>query len=254
MLAAGALTQLEWVDLSAHELMLDGVEFAAAHFPRRDDDYLAQLKKLCVDRCLTVAAYYHDRPFDSSDADNSASELVESISSAAALGAPLVRFAAAAVSGSAGLGWRELVRGLKGACIDAKVRNVPLAIEPRPGTLVATPVDAKRVLKECDSAWLRFALPAGCLAGPQADEWNAALEDAIIVSAPVERLDTFGADEVIDYIAVLTHLWQKHYRGFLSLEYRGAAPETSAVRDSVAWLRSMIAKDTLQSAASEPVA
>ncbi len=254
MLAAGALTQLEWVDLCAHELMLDGVEFAAAHFPRSDDDYLAQLKKLCVDRCLTVAAYYHDEPFDSSEADNSARALVQSISSAAALGAPLVRFGTATASGSAGLGWREMIRGLKSACIDAKVRNVVLALEPRPGTLIVTPVDAKRVLKECDSAWLRCALSAECLAGSQAGEWNVALEDTIFISASVVRLDTFGADEVIDYIAVLTHLWQKCYRGFLSLEYRGAAPEAPAVRNSVAWLRSMMAKDTLRSAATEPVA
>lgn len=89
MLAAGDLTQLEWVDLCAHELMLDGVEFAGAHFPRVDDDYLAQLKKLCVDRCLTVAAYYHDTPFDSTDADKNIQKLARSIDIASALGAPL---------------------------------------------------------------------------------------------------------------------------------------------------------------------
>src|SRR5580692_11903407 len=54
--AAGGLTQLEWVDLCARELPVDGVDFDARFFPRPDDDYLAQLKKLCADRCLTVAS------------------------------------------------------------------------------------------------------------------------------------------------------------------------------------------------------
>ncbi|MBV8163826.1 MAG: hypothetical protein JOZ91_06120, partial [Candidatus Eremiobacteraeota bacterium] len=68
-LAAGRLTHLEWVDLCGRELMLDGVEFVRSHFPRLDTEYVAQLKKLCADRCLTVACLDHDVPFDASDVD-----------------------------------------------------------------------------------------------------------------------------------------------------------------------------------------
>ena len=44
-LAEGALTHLEWLDLCAAELELDGVLLDLAHFPRLDDDYLAQARK-----------------------------------------------------------------------------------------------------------------------------------------------------------------------------------------------------------------
>lgn len=253
MLAAGELTQLEWVDWCAHELALDGLEFAGAHFPRRDDDYLAQLKKLCVDRCLTVAAYYHDTPFDSADTDTHVPALARAIEIAVAIGAPIVRFGCADVSASPGIAWRELIRGLKSICIDAKIRNVTLALQPRPQSLIVTPADARRAQKECDSAWLRLALSAEHLAGEHHDEWTAALEEVTIVSAPMLQLDTFGADETIDYISVLTQLWQHPYRGFLSLEYRGAEDESAAVKSSVLWLRGMLAKDALKSAATLPV-
>ena len=54
-LAEKSLTQLEWLDLCANELEVEGVVFDARHFLRTDDEYLAQLKKLCVDVGLTVA-------------------------------------------------------------------------------------------------------------------------------------------------------------------------------------------------------
>ncbi|MBD5634860.1 MAG: hypothetical protein IAI49_10310, partial [Candidatus Eremiobacteraeota bacterium] len=52
----GDLTQLDWLDLCANELELDGVVFDADHFPRTDADYLAQMKKAAADLGLTVAA------------------------------------------------------------------------------------------------------------------------------------------------------------------------------------------------------
>ena len=252
MLAAGDLTQLEWVDLCSHELMLDGVEFAGAHFPRTDDDYLAQLKKLCVDRCLTVAGYHHDIMLDAADIDAHTEKIARSLARAQALGAPIVRFACAEGHGSPGVAWRELIRGLKTICIEAKARNVTLAVEPREQSLIATPADAKRALKECDSAWLRVAPSAVVLASSQAGEWSAPLDDAVIVNAPMHQLDTYGADVTIDYLVVLAQLWQHRYRGFLSLEYTGLEAEGDAVVRSVVWLRGMLAKDALSAAATQP--
>ena len=52
----GDLTQLEFIDLCARELACDGVVLDVRHFPRTDDDYLAQIKKMAADRGLTVAA------------------------------------------------------------------------------------------------------------------------------------------------------------------------------------------------------
>ena len=52
----GELTQLEFFDLCARELACDGVVLDVRHFPRTDDDYLAQVKKMAADRGLTIAA------------------------------------------------------------------------------------------------------------------------------------------------------------------------------------------------------
>lgn len=252
MLKSGDLTQLEWVDLCANELMVHGVEFAASHFPRFDRDYLAQLKKLCADRCLTVASFDHDVAFDAADADEHADLVERHIEAASALGAPLMRLVSRGATGSPAVAWRELIRGLKRACVHAKERNVTLALQPRDGTLVTTPEDAKRVMKECDSAWLRLGLSAVSLAQAR-DEWSDALQDTTIAIAPMSRLDTFGADEDVDYITVLGMLREHRFRGFISLLYGGEEDERPAVARAVLWLRGMLAKDALKMAATETV-
>jgi sugar phosphate isomerase/epimerase len=239
MLAAGDLTQLEWVDLCANELELDGVEFALAHFPRFDADYVAQLKKLCVDRGLTVAGLHHDVALDGSAIDDHEQRLRQTLEIASGLGAPIVRCSLAAIAGSPAVLWRETIRGLKTACVRAKELNITLALEPRLGSVVEGPAEVKRVQKECDSAWLRLAPDASMLAAVGREAWSEALTAAVIVVVPMKAPDTFGAEESVDYISALAFIRQAPYRGFLSLEYKGAEPERPAVSRAVAWLRTM---------------
>src|SRR5215471_15285520 len=184
VLASGDLTQLEWVDLCANDLMLDGVECVRSHFPRLDTDYVAQLKKLCADRCLTVASLYHDTPFETSDVDQHIAKLTNSLEVAAGLGAPLVRFQVGQAHDSPVVAWRALIRGLSAACIQAKQYNITFALEPRAESLVASPADLKRALKEADSAWLRFAVTAAALDERSRNEWSEALNLAVLAIAP----------------------------------------------------------------------
>src|SRR5579884_2409690 len=79
------LTQLEWIDLCAHELAADGVVFDVRHFPRTDTDYLAQVKKMAVDFGLTVAALRHDGFFTAEEP-----QMEQAVEMALALGAPLL--------------------------------------------------------------------------------------------------------------------------------------------------------------------
>ena len=249
MLASGELTQLEWVDLCANDLMLDGVEFVRSHFPRLDTDYVAQLKKLCADRCLTVASFHHDTTFEASEVDQQVAKLTNSLEIAAGLGAPVVRIQVGQAHDSPVLEWRELIRGLSAACIQAKQYNMTFALQPRAQTLVATPTDVKRAMKETDSAWLRLAATPQMLIGPIRDDWSEALGSAVIAVASMTQLDTFGADEGVDYLAILSCLWQRRYRGFLSLVYEGVEEERDAVARAVAWLRGILAKDALKAVA-----
>ena len=218
-IAAGGLTQLEWVDRCAH-LPVDGVEFDARFFPRTDDDYLAQLKKLCADRCLTVASATASVSLGGDDVDSVLETFLPWIDRALALGAPLLRFESGLASGSPGIAWREFVRGLKVACAHAKSRNVTLAVQAgASGALVASPGEVRRALKECDSAWLRVSMRAADLSGAAAAEWNDLLDETVIATT-----ETGVAEEI-------AALGRGGYRGFLALCYAGQRDEDEAVKE-----------------------
>jgi sugar phosphate isomerase/epimerase len=223
LLQSNGLTQLEWIDRCA-ELALDGIEFAASHFPRTDSDYLAQLKKLCVDRGLTSASVSLDVPFGEGDVDAQITELEVWIDRALSLGTPLLRFACGAASGSPGIAWRELIRALKHASVTAKDRNVTLAIEAREASLVAAPADLKRAIKECDSAWLRWAPSLGLLQSAAAAEWETLLDEAVIAVC--------AGDET----AALAALLRNGFIGFTSIESAGDS-EDAALAAAVRRLR-----------------
>jgi sugar phosphate isomerase/epimerase len=146
----GDLTQLEFLDLCARELRTDGVVLDAAHFPRADDDYLAQMKKMATDLGLCVAAIADDGFFTFDEAT-----MRRTIEIASATGAPLV--AARLVSETASP-WTDTLERIGVATRLAKQANVTLAVRNAPATFAATTHDCKRVAKEADSAWLRFCL------------------------------------------------------------------------------------------------
>jgi len=85
--AEGRITHLEWLDVCANELEVDGVVLTTSDFPRTDDDYLAQVKKTAVDLGLTIAAV------EAADVWN---EPAAALAVAIAVGAPLVATCAAA--------------------------------------------------------------------------------------------------------------------------------------------------------------
>lgn len=216
-LQSGDLTQLEWVDRCAG-LALDGVDLGSAHFPRTDSDYLAQIRKLCVDRGLTVAALTCDDVIGGdAEVDAQASMIETWISRAGELGAPLLRIVCGSSTGSPGVAWRELIRGLKTITREAKAKNVTIALEPRDGSLVASAADCKRAQKECDSAWLRIALPLDFALHADADG-DAMLDETIIALS-------HGADGDVDALRVLRH---SGYIGFVSIETSGSDHDVAA--------------------------
>lgn len=146
----GDLTQLEFLDCAAIELCVDGVVLDVRHFPRGDDDYLAQVKKMTIDAGLTIAALASDDAFSS---DMTAMQ--RALAMAQMLGAPLLagRLASETALSRAVQGER-----LSDAARAAKAANVVLAVRNAPGTFAATSSDCKRLSKETDSAWLRFGL------------------------------------------------------------------------------------------------
>jgi hypothetical protein len=160
----GELTQLEYLDLCAGELACDGVVLDVRHFPRIDDEYLAQIKKMATDRGLSIAALTDSAFF------TAAPEYMTGIlERAVTLGAPLV---ASALALETECSWTDQLARLGVATSLAKARNVTLALRNAEQTFAASTHDCKRVAKEADSAWLRF--------GPQPDRLDAASDPRIL--------------------------------------------------------------------------
>jgi sugar phosphate isomerase/epimerase len=180
-------------------LDVDGVVFDLAHFPRRDRDYLAQLKKMAVDGGLTVAALEARDFFLTADDEARATIIVD----AAALGAPLIVTTLPPRSPVPAEGYAETVRVAKLAVRAAKAANVPLALRNAPETIGSNAAGLKRFAKDVDSAWLRFALDAAFIAPEEGQELS---ERCIIAYAR-------GAATLGDV------------RTFVCLEYDGADPD-----------------------------
>ncbi len=204
-IAAGELTQLEWLDLCANELEVDGVVFDAAEFPRFDADYVAQLKKSAADLGLTVTALAADDAF--------AAQGETWLDVAVSLGSPLL-VARAPLYGEDMEAWGSFTESVKTRAGQAKRANVTLAIRNAPGTLCASVSDVQRLLKDVDSAWLRCALDPSALAS--SDLAEPLLGKAVIALQAIEDLERFAAPDDPSASALIERL--ERFRAFVVLE------------------------------------
>ncbi|GAC1310313.1 MAG: hypothetical protein NVSMB21_18030 [Vulcanimicrobiaceae bacterium] len=210
-IAAERLSQLEWLDICANELEVDAVVFDAAQFPRLDDEYLAQLKKLAVDLGLSVAALSADAIF--------AVEGDRWLAVADRLGAPLVLGRAPQAAADPGA-WGAFADLVKERARAAKRANVTLALSNATGTLCASSEDLRRLAKDVDSAWLRFAPdPLAFGAGAGADA--GATSKSVLVRATIGDLATFARDDDRSANDLLRAL--ARFRGCVLLDSRADA-------------------------------
>jgi sugar phosphate isomerase/epimerase len=231
-LEAGTLTQLEWLDWCAAELAVDGVVFDMRHFPRSDADYLAQLKKLCADLGLTVAAVADDVLLG----DDRAPALSAALSTALELGAPLA-VVRAPLSSDDPAAWSRCVAAAKFAVRAAKRSNVTLALRNAPGTLCASVADCKRLAKDVDSAWLRFA--------PDVASLDATEPPAPLLRRAAIAVHALGPRD--DYPAIVRAIAE--LRAFLVIEPAAGDPQT-ALRNAVPALRLAAAELTVERSAT----
>ena len=234
-LAEGALTHLEWLDLCAAELELDGVLLDLAHFPRLDDDYLAQVKKMAVDLGLTVAGV----------AVEPGADTAHGLEAALRLGAPLLALAAPPASEDPDA-WGAFSVTLKVASGLAKRVNVPLALRNVPGTLCASGDDLKRMVKDVDSSWLRFALAAVDLAA--VDRGDALLTKTILGTCDVGDIAAFGQPG--DPLATTLIEGLHGFRGFVSIDRRDERGGRDAFHAALARLHAAFALDENKSLAA----
>ncbi len=203
-IAAGTMTQLEWLDVCANELEVDGVIFDAGQFPRADADYLAQLKKSAADLGLTVAGVAASDLFTASGAAH--------IERATALGAPLAIGPAPNANDDADA-WGAFTTLATVRAREAKRANVTLAVRNAAGTVCTTSADLKRLAKDVDSSWLRFAGDDARLSND--DEVRALRPKTVIAWHAITNFETFAlaadpeAKRLVDRLA--------RFRGFVVL-------------------------------------
>jgi hypothetical protein len=208
---SGELTQLEWLDVCANELEVDGVVFTLAHFPRTDAEYLAQLKKLCADLGLTIAGVAAPAGLWNDGAT--------ALDLAFALGAPLV-IGTATPSRDDPDAWGTFTEAVKRCARLAKERNVTLAIRNAAGTLCANGADLRRLAKDVDSAWLRFA-PA--LAALDDEDAHTLLPKSAIAIHEIADLETFAAGPTGEASMLIARL--ARFRAFAILDAARARAE-----------------------------
>jgi hypothetical protein len=157
-LAAGGLTQLEWLEGCASGLGADGIVFERRHFPRTDSEYVAQLRKVAVDLGLVPLAVAEPRLFDPAVPEGQRHAAIEL---AASLGALFVLAQLPAPGEIPPATFVGVAAAAKAAVKNAKAANITLLVAPQAGTLAEDVPGLRHFQKDVDSAWLRFALPAG---------------------------------------------------------------------------------------------
>jgi hypothetical protein len=213
-LAAGELTQLEWLESCASRLAADGVVFERRHFPRVDREYAAQLRKIAVDLGLVPLAV--DDP-ELLAPERPEADGLTTIELAGDLGALFVLTLLPAPGDVPPATFVAAVGAAKAVVKAAKARNVTLLVRPAGGTLAADAAGLRHFRTNVDSAWLGFALPAG------ADRSALTGRDR----APIV---TVGAEADLDAVAEL----DEAARPWLLLSGEASGERVSALRFAAA--------------------
>jgi len=237
---AKQLTDVTFVDLCA-QLRIDGVDFNIGSFRSLEGDHLKKVKKLCLERGLTIACVGINNDFGRPSREQEAvlQQIRTGIDTAQLLGAPVVRVFAGYVrkDDSREAVWKRTVEGLKRAADYAEKAGVVAAVQNHNhNNLTRTGEDVVRLLKEVDRPWCSHMLDTGQYLGSpgaggaqandahtydvyQSIERTAAL--AVFVRAKLYRLRN-GKEEWLDYSRIFRILRRVHYNGFISLVYEGS--------------------------------
>jgi sugar phosphate isomerase/epimerase len=231
-LASGDLTQLEWLDLCARELAVDGVVCDVRHFPRRDSDYLAQVKKMAVDSGLTVAAICCEDFFAGDEG-----AMRDALAVADLIGAPII---AAPLELETATSWSTELERIGRATSLCKTMNITLAVRNREKTFAASTHDLKRVSKEADSAWLRYSLDFAA--------FDAGSDPAPLMQRAVLLWHEHEAGESDSDETPLGDRFMKEtasYRGFFVLDSKGGGSNAHIMRNAARKWRTLFAQEIL---------
>ena len=156
-LDAGELTQLEWIERAASELGADGVVTALSDFPRFDDEYVAQLRKVAID--LGIVPFGLDAP-GLLDPEGELAAIERAVAAARGFGAAVIRTGPPAPGEVPPATFAATVRAGKALSRAAKAANVTVIVTTARGTIGEDFAAVRHLLKDIDSAWVRPCPPA----------------------------------------------------------------------------------------------
>lgn len=239
-IAAGKLNQKEWIEKCAQELKLDGVELLDVHFPSTEANYLKEIKKMIVDRGLTiscVSASNHFTGAEERDRRENIDKVKKWVDIAGYLGAPILRiFAGSAQKLSQPEMWDKVIKCLKECADYGEAKGIVLGLENHGGFSAD---EVLRMVKETGSEWLKLTLDTGNFPSDPYESIRRTAHLAVIVHAKLYELDEAGKEKRLDYRKILTILAERNYLGFLSIEFEGEPEELSFMPRGVAYLREM---------------
>lgn len=238
-LEAGRLDLRGWLQLCARELKLEGVEIEDKHLPG-SVAALQEVRRRIEDEGLALANVTTFNDFGHEDESRNRAELDKVcrwVDGALELGSPSLRVFAGWPRGPREAAWARMLDWLAQACAYAEAQGLVLVLENHNGDgFLRTSADIEKVFRALDSPALGFLLDTGNFADGLASVEKTAPR-AVHVHAKLLELDERGAERHIDHSRILKLLQGLGYRGFVSAEYEGQAPEEKAVPRGVAFLR-----------------
>jgi L-ribulose-5-phosphate 3-epimerase len=233
------LNELSFIELCA-QLRLDGVDFNMASFGSLERDHLRKIKKICLERGLTIACIGINNDFGRPLQEQQAvlQQIRVGLDTAQFLGAPIVRLFAGYVHGNETREavWKRTVDGLKRAADDAEKVGIMAGVQNHNHhNVTSTGADVLRLLTEVDHPWCSHVLDTGQYLGSRG-AGGAELNDArkydvyksIEQTSPLAKLVRAklyhlrnGKEQWLDYDRIFTILRKIKYNGFVSLVYEG---------------------------------
>jgi sugar phosphate isomerase/epimerase len=256
------MDDLKFIDLCA-QLGLDGVDFNLSSFRSQDREHLKKIKKICLERGLSIACLGVSNDFGrpAGDQETVLKQVRQGIDAALFLGAPVVRlFAGGVRAGQAREAvWKRVVEGLRQSADYGEKAGVVIGLQNHNhNNVAATGDDVLRLLQEVNHPWCKHILDTGQYLGSlgasgakpedvkQHDVYKSITQtapQAVFVRAKLYRMKS-GKEEWLDYERIFKILGDVKYNGFVCLVYEGWTDMDAlhAVPLGVKFLRGFLAR------------
>ena len=260
-LREGRIDLRGWLRACADDMEVDGVAFAAAHFPTTDALYLRDLKKLCIDLHLTLAGLSLDAELASPARRSIEVERVKQWCDVAAyLGAPVVSLSIGSLPQPGPLDpgrivglfrrvfgepspnvrrvWSDVAWALRQCADYAAGRGVAVAVRNERGGLIDAPHQLWQCVRDVGSPWLRTCPDPAAMRDRTA--LDLPLQYAVQTAASLGDVREDGSDTATHWPEILRLLRAARYRGFVVLEYGGAEAAETALPRAARHMRGLL--------------